>query len=134
MPPSSVNKAALYDFEAQMRHHQKSKTRVSVAQKKDLRPSEILQTKNIKKKSCSFLDLPVDTVVREVVVVVALVYWVEGVRALVTPPGVYSAVVDRVTLWIHFYRHTLRHKKSLSIIKIQTMCLKFFQKVINDFY
>ena len=46
--------------------------------------------------------------------VMALVYWVVGVRAWVTPPGVYSAGVDRVTLWIHFYRHILRQKEVFS--------------------
>ena len=36
MPPSSVNKAAHSDFETQRRHHQKSKTGVSVGPQKKL--------------------------------------------------------------------------------------------------
>ena len=36
MPPSSVNKAAHSGFETQMKHHQKSKTGVSMAPQKGL--------------------------------------------------------------------------------------------------
>ena len=45
MPPPSMNKAAYSGFESQRRRHQESKTRVSVAQKKDLCPPKILQNK-----------------------------------------------------------------------------------------
>ena len=114
MPMPNVNKAADSGFETQRRHHQKSKNRLSLAHKKTYVLERFYKQKTFKKKNCSFFDLPVDTAVQEVVVVVALVYWLEGVRARVTPPGVYSAVVARVILWTHFCRHTLRQKEVFS--------------------
>ena len=44
-PLPSVNKAAHPGFETQIRHHQKSKTGVSVAPQKDLYPPNILKKK-----------------------------------------------------------------------------------------
>ena len=40
-PPQSLNKAAHSGFETQRRHHQKSETGVSVAQKMDMCPTKI---------------------------------------------------------------------------------------------
>ena len=46
MPPQSTNKAANSSFETQRRHHQKSKTGMSVAPQKGLMSSKHLRKKN----------------------------------------------------------------------------------------
>ena len=46
-PPSSANKAAHSGFETQRRHHQKSKTGVSVAPQKGLMSSKIFLKKDL---------------------------------------------------------------------------------------
>ena len=50
MPLQSSNKAAHSGFETQRRHHQKSKTGVSVAPKMDMCPTKIKQKKYSKSK------------------------------------------------------------------------------------
>ena len=47
MPLQSSNKAADSGFETQRRHHQKSKTGVSVAPKMDMCPTKILKEKKV---------------------------------------------------------------------------------------
>ena len=51
MPPTSMNKAAHSGFDTQRRHHQKSKTGVSVAPQKGL-----MSSKNLKQKTKKLLS------------------------------------------------------------------------------